>query len=139
MRNLPHGFDIYLVNVKTMRKIAQIFVAFSEKLNFSCLSSTCFFLCDIFNSFSMFSYIYQILNPVFNINFNEIQCQIEIRFKSELWRCLISSLPNNIDLIKISVCFHIPTVYMNRQLQYKLFVWIILEGVSKISRLGKIV
>ena len=34
LRNLPHGFDIYLVNVKTMRKIAQIFVAFSEKLNF---------------------------------------------------------------------------------------------------------
>ena len=34
LRNLPHGFDIYLVNIKTMRKIAQIFVAFSEKLNF---------------------------------------------------------------------------------------------------------
>ena len=29
---LPHGFDIYIVNVKTMRKIVQIFVAFSEKL-----------------------------------------------------------------------------------------------------------
>ena len=28
LRNLPHGFDIYLVNIKTMRKIAQIFVAF---------------------------------------------------------------------------------------------------------------
>ena len=35
LRNLPHGFDIYLVSVKTMRKIAQIFVAFSEKLNFN--------------------------------------------------------------------------------------------------------
>ena len=34
MRNCPYGFDIYLVNVKTMRTIAQIFVAFSEKLNF---------------------------------------------------------------------------------------------------------
>ena len=34
MRNRPHGFDIYLVNVKTMRLIAKIFVAFSEKLNF---------------------------------------------------------------------------------------------------------
>ena len=34
MRNLPYGFDIYLVNVKTIRQIAQIFVAFSEKLNF---------------------------------------------------------------------------------------------------------
>ena len=33
-RNLPHGLDIYLVNVQTMRKIAQIFVAFSEELNF---------------------------------------------------------------------------------------------------------
>ena len=32
--NHPQGFDIYLVNVKTMRKIVQIFVAFSEKLNF---------------------------------------------------------------------------------------------------------
>ena len=29
-----NGFDIYLVNVKTMRMIAQIFVAFSEKQNF---------------------------------------------------------------------------------------------------------
>ena len=35
MRNLPYGFDIYLVSVKTMRKIVQIFVAFSEKLNFT--------------------------------------------------------------------------------------------------------
>ena len=34
MRDLLHSFDIYLVNVKTIRKIAQIFVAFSEKLNF---------------------------------------------------------------------------------------------------------
>ena len=32
--NLPHGFDIYLVSVKTMRKIAQIFVDFLEKLSF---------------------------------------------------------------------------------------------------------
>ena len=34
MRNLTHDFDIYLVNVKTIKQIAQIFVAFSEKLNF---------------------------------------------------------------------------------------------------------
>ena len=34
MRNRPYGFEINLVNVKTMRCIAQIFVAFSEKLNF---------------------------------------------------------------------------------------------------------
>ena len=32
--NRPYGFEIYLVNVKTMRTIAQIFVVFSEKLNF---------------------------------------------------------------------------------------------------------
>ena len=32
MRNRPYGFEIYLVNVKT---IAQICVAFSEKLNFT--------------------------------------------------------------------------------------------------------
>ena len=31
----PFGFEIYLVTVKTMRTIAQIFVAFSEKLNFN--------------------------------------------------------------------------------------------------------
>ena len=32
VRNRPYG---YLVNVKTIRTIAQIFVAFSEKLNFN--------------------------------------------------------------------------------------------------------
>ena len=32
MRNLPHGF--YLLNDKTIRQIAQFFVAFSEKLSF---------------------------------------------------------------------------------------------------------
>ena len=31
---LMYGFEIYLVNVKTMRKIKQISMAFSEKLNF---------------------------------------------------------------------------------------------------------
>jgi hypothetical protein len=35
MRNLPNGFDIYYVNFKTIRRILHIFVAFSEKLNFS--------------------------------------------------------------------------------------------------------
>ena len=39
MRKLPRGFDIYLVNVKTLGKIVQIFVAFSEKLNFNIDSS----------------------------------------------------------------------------------------------------
>ena len=34
MRNRPYGFEIYLVNIKTMRTIAHIFVASSEKLNF---------------------------------------------------------------------------------------------------------
>ena len=29
-----YGFDIYFVNAKTIRRMAQIFVAFSEKLNF---------------------------------------------------------------------------------------------------------
>ena len=33
--NLPYAFDVYYVNVKTMRKIVPIFVAFSEKLNFN--------------------------------------------------------------------------------------------------------
>ena len=41
LHNLPHGFEIYLVNIKTMRKIAQIFVAFSEKLNFNISGSLC--------------------------------------------------------------------------------------------------
>ena len=35
VRYRPYGFEIYLVNVKTIRTIAQIFVAFSEKLNFN--------------------------------------------------------------------------------------------------------
>ena len=35
MGNVPYGFDIYLVNVKTIRQIVQIFVAFSQKLNFN--------------------------------------------------------------------------------------------------------
>ena len=34
LRDPPYGFNIYLVNVKTIRKIAQMFLAFSEKLNF---------------------------------------------------------------------------------------------------------
>ena len=34
LHNLPRDFEVYLVNVKTMRKIAEIFVTFSEKLNF---------------------------------------------------------------------------------------------------------
>ena len=33
--NLPQGFDICSVNVKTMRKILQFFLTFSEKLNFN--------------------------------------------------------------------------------------------------------
>ena len=32
VRNCPYGFEIYLVNVKTTKTIAQIFLAFSEKL-----------------------------------------------------------------------------------------------------------
>ena len=40
LRNLPHGFDVHQVNVKTMRKIAQIFEVFSEKLNFKDLVKT---------------------------------------------------------------------------------------------------
>ena len=35
VHNRTYGFEIYLVNVKTMRTIAQIFVAFSEKLDFN--------------------------------------------------------------------------------------------------------
>ena len=34
-KNHPYGFEIYLVDVKTMKTIAQIFVAFSEKMNFN--------------------------------------------------------------------------------------------------------
>ena len=32
--NRPYGFEIYLVNIKTIRPIALIFVAFPEKLHF---------------------------------------------------------------------------------------------------------
>jgi hypothetical protein len=35
LHNLPRGFDTYLVDIKTMSKIAQVFVTFSEKLNFN--------------------------------------------------------------------------------------------------------
>ena len=35
LRNLPHGLNGYLVDVQTMRKIVQIYLAFSEKLNFT--------------------------------------------------------------------------------------------------------
>ena len=38
MGNRPYGFEIYSVNVKTIRTIAQILVAFSGKLNFNTLS-----------------------------------------------------------------------------------------------------
>ena len=34
LRNLPHGLDVYYL-VNDLRKIAQVFVAFSEKLNFT--------------------------------------------------------------------------------------------------------
>ena len=37
VRNRPYGFEIYLVYLKTMRTIAQIFVAFTEKLNFTAI------------------------------------------------------------------------------------------------------
>ena len=40
MGNLPHGYEIYLVNIKTMRKIAQIFVAISEKPKFTFIKHT---------------------------------------------------------------------------------------------------
>ena len=40
MSNHPYAFEIYLVNVKTMRTVAQIFVAFSEQLNFK-IVETC--------------------------------------------------------------------------------------------------
>ena len=35
VRYRPYGFEIYLVNVKTIRRMAEILVAFSEKLNFT--------------------------------------------------------------------------------------------------------
>ena len=35
MRHPPYGFDIYLVNVKTIRRMTQIILALSEKLNFN--------------------------------------------------------------------------------------------------------
>ena len=35
VRNSPYDLEIYFVNVKTITTIAHIFVAFSEKLNFT--------------------------------------------------------------------------------------------------------
>ena len=43
MHEILYGFDIYLANFKTIRKIAQIFVAFSEKLNFKVKTRGAFF------------------------------------------------------------------------------------------------
>ena len=34
-KNLPHALDVYQVIVQSMRKIAQIFVCFSESPNFT--------------------------------------------------------------------------------------------------------
>ena len=42
LRHPPYGFDIYLVNVKTIRRMAQIFVAFLEKLNFKYAKSAAY-------------------------------------------------------------------------------------------------
>ena len=53
MRNHPYGFDIYLVNVKTIRTTAQIFVAFSEKLNFTIKLGAVYY--SILNSFGQSS------------------------------------------------------------------------------------
>jgi hypothetical protein len=41
MLNLPHGLSLYSVNIKTMRKFAQIVVAFSERLNFKKEDALC--------------------------------------------------------------------------------------------------
>ena len=35
MRRPPYGFDINLANIKTVRRMAQIYVAFLKKLNFN--------------------------------------------------------------------------------------------------------
>ena len=40
MRNRPDGFDIYFMNLKTIRTIANIFVVFLEKLTFMVLPRT---------------------------------------------------------------------------------------------------
>ena len=55
MPNCPYGFEIYLVNVKTMRTIAKVFVIFSEKLNcnliifliIACATVKCVFSIDL--------------------------------------------------------------------------------------------
>ena len=45
-KNLPHGLDIYLVNVQTMRKIFSNFMCFSESPNFNCSICSSFTLLD---------------------------------------------------------------------------------------------
>ena len=49
LRNLSHGFENYLVKVKTMRKIVHFFVVFSKKLKFTIKS---------FSTFDYFVYLY---------------------------------------------------------------------------------
>ena len=55
VRNRPYGFEIYLVNVKTIRTIAQIFVAFSEKLNFKLSNSSNNFMNSVTTNLQTFS------------------------------------------------------------------------------------
>ena len=74
VRNRPYGFEIYLVNVKTIRTIAQIFVAFSEKLNFTKFVFMIFFIHSLWHDCSFyenvgkhklqFSITYKIFHPI---------------------------------------------------------------------------
>ena len=62
MHNRPYGFEILLVNVKTMRTIMQFFVAFSEKLDFNPKIDTpqtksCQFTLSLKNSKEKFSFV----------------------------------------------------------------------------------
>ena len=57
LKNLPHGLDVYRVNVKSMREILQIFVCFSESTNFK---EYIFWTCIIINSYLFIGWIFKI-------------------------------------------------------------------------------
>ena len=102
MRNLPYGFDVCQVNVKTIRQIGQIFVAFSEKLNFKnlglgpgqlwlmgplifpcCVFSLAYYILTAPRLRNVDGFILPILQKVVKIYIHDI-CNFFIRTKGQL-------------------------------------------------------
>ena len=86
MCNRRYGFENYLVYVKTMRTIAQIFVAFSEKLNFPTfffiLQSTSdnlyFFFQSNWSGLKKASILAKMINNLYSLKQKVVLSQLEI-------------------------------------------------------------